>query len=187
MTTEESLKGLPDLMNDCIRKHINIAMSECSLLAQREAVRNAPRSPTMAQARKLIATRRKLRKKKEYTKADWNRFKKRRKANATSRAKPGGLERSISEETNKATGNISEASASIFVSQSSEASKYAKVIHDEKGKRWKKRGAGTMMKGSRADDKFIERAIVENDDKFQAKFERAIQRGINDCIYQFGK
>jgi hypothetical protein len=39
---------------------------------------------------------------------------------------------------------------------------YAKRIHDEKGKAWSKRGPGTVIKGPRADDKFIVRAINDN-------------------------
>ena len=51
--------------------------------------------------------------------------------------------------------------ATIFVASNSEAGKYAFRIHEEKGKTWKNRGPGTIAKGSKADDKFIERAIED--------------------------
>ncbi len=77
---------------------------------------------------------------------------KRRKASATSGAKPGGIVRSI-----KMTSDAS--STTIFVPRNSEAGTYAGIIHDDKGKTWRKRGLGTVAKGPQADDKYISRGV----------------------------
>ena len=114
-----------------------------------EAKRNAPRSPTMAQ---LSATLK-------------------RKKRTARRTTPGGLEKSIEYE-------VKGGMCSVFVASNSYAGKYAKRIHDEKGKSWRKRGPGTIAKGSRADDKFIERAIRDNQDKFLDVFKSELRKAL---------
>lgn len=104
----------------------------------------APRSPTLSDLRKDAKARGSKRKFKI------------RKATGTSRPKPGGLENSIDYQTD-ALGAI------IFVSANSEAGDYAFRIHEQKGQSWHKRGIGTVSKGSKADDKFIVRAIQDTE------------------------
>jgi hypothetical protein len=91
----------------------------------------APKSPTRAMLRKIY------------------RFGSR--GGGKNRPRPGGLMRSIDWVSN-------EHSVSVFVGQNSEASKYAKRIHDEKGLTWWNRGPGTIAKGPQADHLFIDRA-----------------------------
>ena len=71
----------------------------------------------------------------------------------------GGLERSIEYEA-------SESGCAVFVASNSQAGRYARRIHDEKGITWRNRGPGTVAKGQRADEKFIERAIRDNAQNF---------------------
>lgn len=79
----------------------------------------------------------------------------RRNPNRTSGPKPGSLMRAIK--------GISDAtSATIFVPSNSRAGRYATKIHDEKGKTWHNRGIGTKARGPKADEKFISRAITDN-------------------------
>jgi len=122
------------------------ALTRCAILAHRESIRNAPRSPSQSIKNKLRKTTRKVK----------------RNPRATSRPKPGGLERSIDF---SATADDAE----IFVAQNGEAGKYAYRIHEEgpngSGK-WRNPGPGTIVKGARAGDKFIERAITDNQDNF---------------------
>jgi len=119
------------------------AMLKCGLIARDEARRNAPISPT------------------QKTKNNLHKTKSKRAAGerSTSRAKPGGLIRAIS--TKSGPDN-----AEVFVATNSEAGKYAFRIHEEKGISWHERGPGTIQRGARADDKFIERAINDNQDEF---------------------
>lgn len=126
------------------------ALSKCGLLAVREAKANAPRSPTNAI---LSATLK-------------------RKKRTARRTYPGGLEKSIVHEVR--SGRSSE--CSVFVASNSPAGKYARRIHDEKGKTWRNRGPGTIAKGQRADDKFIERAVRDNSDKFLKYIEIEVRR-----------
>lgn len=121
------------------------ALRSIGILVEREAKRNAPKSPSRGQLNRLRKTRRKVT----------------RKARATSRPSPGGLERSIERE-------VTPDSARIFVASNSEAGKYGAKIHDEKGTTWRRRGPGTQAKGGRADDKFILRAIVDNEGQILA-------------------
>lgn len=125
-----------------------LALNRIAKIAHREAVRNAPKSPTQQELRSA------------------NPDKKRRKRNprATSRPMPGGLERSIAYVSN-------EESADIYVSAGSEAGRYAFRIHSEKGVTWHKRGPGTVAKGGRADAWFILRALEDNQADFQRIFE----------------
>ena len=113
------------------------AMSRCGLIAVREAKANAPRSPTMKQYSATL----------------------KRKKRTARRLLPGGLERSIEYES-------SETGCSVFVASNAEAGKYTKRIHDEKGVTWRNSGPGTIAKGVRADEKFIERAIRDNVQNF---------------------
>jgi hypothetical protein len=113
------------------------AMVRCGLLAVREAKANAPRSPT----NKILSSTLK------------------RKKRTSRKTTPGGLEKSIEYEA-------SPVHCSVYVARNSFAGKYAKRIHDEKGSSWRNRGAGTVAKGSRADDKFILRAIQDNEGNF---------------------
>jgi len=69
---------------------------------------------------------------------------------------PGALQSSIDM---KATVNFAE----IFVPTNSPAGAYAYRIHEEKGSKWWKRGPGTVAKGEKADEKFIERAISDSE------------------------
>lgn len=113
------------------------AMVRCGLIAVREAKANAPRSPT----NKILSATLK------------------RKKRTARRMLPGGLEKSIEYEA-------TDRGCSVFVASNSMAGKYARRIHDEKGKSWHNRGPGTIAKGARADEKFIERAIRDNADAF---------------------
>jgi len=69
----------------------------------------------------------------------------------------GNLTRSITSKSDKDK-------AVIFVPENSRAGRYAKIIHDGKGKTWKKRGVGTIAKGKQADAKYLDRA-AENHEK----------------------
>lgn len=129
--------------------------------AHAEAFKNAPKSPTAAQER--AARKRKWEAKHGKSKATTRAFnaaqkagKKRRKAGSHSRPAPGGLENSIQW---RLVGRGARQDAEIYVAANAPAGKYAKRIHDEKGKSWRNRGPGTVAKGARADDKFIERAV----------------------------
>lgn len=154
------------------------ALKDAARQAHKDAVANAPRSPTAAQAR-------------AQRKASWvakhgdgkasirafNRAQRagkgRRKAGSHSRHAPGGLERSIEWEV-RGKGFAME--AEIFVAANAEAGKYAKRIHDEKGKTWRKRGPGTVAKGARADDKFVSRAAEKAVREFPERLRKWLGR-----------
>ena len=129
--------------------NVHRALARCGLIAQREAKANAPRSPTM----KVYSATLK------------------RKKRTARKMMPGGLEKSIEYEIQPGDSGVS-----VFVASNSFAGRYAKRIHDEKGSKWWTRGPGTVAKGSRADEKFIERAIKDNLDKFTAIFEDEIKK-----------
>ena len=114
------------------------ALVKCGLIAVREAKANAPKSPT----NKILSATLK------------------RKKRTARRLLPGGLEKSIEYAA-------SETGCSVFVASNSQAGMYARRIHDEKGVTWRNRGPGTIAKGVRADEKFIERAIRDNVGKFR--------------------
>ena len=82
---------------------------------------------------------------------------------------PGGLERSIDL-------LWSDERAEVYVAANAEAGEYAKVIHDEKGRKWKERGPGTQAKGDRADEKFIERAQPGALARFADAMKKTVQR-----------
>ena len=69
---------------------------------------------------------------------------------------PGGLMRSI-------TFASDAEKTEVFVPSNSEAGKYARKMHDEKGLSWWRRGPGTAAKGPQADHKFILRAIQDEE------------------------
>lgn len=121
-------------------------------LTRREAADNAPCSPTM---KILSATLR-------------------RKRRTARRTFPGGLEKSIEREIRP-----DGLSVAVFVASNSYAGKYARRIHDLKGVAWFRRGPGTVAKGPRADEKFVERAIRDNESAFlriiQGEIDRALR------------
>jgi hypothetical protein len=119
--------------------------------AREEAKKNANKSPTKKLHSKTL---------------------KRKRISARRQFFSGGLERSIMFEVNP------QGDAAVYVASNSEAGAYAKYIHDEKGKKWWKRGAGTIAKGPRADEKFIERAVYQNADKFKLVYEDEIKKEI---------
>lgn len=137
----EALQTLANVAKDG-PKATQRAMSAIAILVQREARRNAPRSPTRGMLNRARKTKRKVT----------------RSARATSRTAPGALENSIDREA------TSEA-AIIFIASNSNAGKYARRIHEEKGETWRNRGLGTIAKGARADEKFIERAVFDSTGK----------------------
>lgn len=162
MEVTVELKGVREALETLNRvakdgpKATQRALSAIAILVQREAIKNAPRGPTRAMLNRLRKTRRKVT----------------RKARATSRPSPGGLERSIER-------HATSDAAYIFVASNSLAGKYAARIHDEKGQTWWKRGPGTIIKGGRADSRFIFRAIWDNQaeifELIKKETERAIQ------------
>ena len=146
---DPQIKGLPELMAafDALPVQVKAAavrgITRGVMIVHRDSVRNSPRSPSQMQKDAARKTKRNTSKQK--------------KPRTTSRAKPSGLERSIMQAV-----DASKCEGSIFVASNSEAGKYAKMIHDKKGIDWHNRGKGTIAKGARADEKFIERAV--NDD-----------------------
>jgi len=70
----------------------------------------------------------------------------------------------------------------IFVPSNSPAGAYAEYIHDagpNGSGAWKKRGVGTVAKGSRATDKYIERAVRgPNEAMFIAIYEQELGRAL---------
>lgn len=127
------------------------------LIVHRDSIRNSPRSPSQAQKDAARKTKRNTSKQK--------------KPRTTSRTKPSGLERSIMQAV-----DASKCEGSIFVAANSEAGKYAKMIHDEKGDAWQNRGKGTVAKGARADDKFIERAVKDDAPKVSQVLETELKK-----------
>ena len=166
-------KGMPG-----VQKALEQAMKGAGRQAHKDAKANAPRSPTAAQARaqrksswvaKHGAGKASIR---AFNKAQ-RAGKGRRKAGSHSRHAPGGLERSIEWEV-RGKGFAME--AEIFVAANAEAGKYAKRIHDEKGKTWRKRGPGTVAKGARADDKYILRAVQQAAKDFPSLLRKRLGR-----------
>ena len=178
----EGLDALLDLER-AVGEAAASAMEEMAMVGQREALRNAPRSPTTTQSRntakkkragaknsgkakagaKSAGSKRKASKAgaKEKTaskrKAKVGGLVKRPSRRAKSREAPGGLERSIKSEFRRAD-NWEESEVELFVAAGSEATKYARKIEEERYKTWKKRGVGTVRKGARAKEFFIKRA-----------------------------
>lgn len=173
------MTGLGAIIKEVAKAHkahvdcIKLALKDTARVMYREAIRNAPRSVTAAQARAERKAKWKAKhgNLKGFAKAQ-SAGMKRRKANSHSRAMPGGLERSIRWEL-KGSGLSSD--AEIFVARNAEAGAYAKYIHDEKGKKWFKRGPGTRRKGDRADEKFIERAVNDNRAHYKESLDKALK------------
>ena len=159
MEVNSELKGLQELVaaTRAIQAKVEKARAEAlkasALTVHALARRYAPISPTQAQRNALRKTKRRVV----------------RKATAHTRAKPGGLTRSIEFYAGPDY-------ASVFVAANSEAGKYAAKIHDEKFKTWKRRGIGTIAKGSQADEKFIERALADSEKKIDAIFEAKLKK-----------
>jgi hypothetical protein len=102
-----------------------------------------------------------------------------RKPDAKSRPMPGRLTDSI--EFQKMLGEVS-----IYCASNSRAGKYARYIHDggpHGSGEWQNRGAGTVRKGARADDKFIERAVNGNDEKIRVILESEIAKQAGPDIF----
>jgi len=137
-----------DAMPKQVQGAVNRGLTSAAKKIKDEAVRFAPRSPTSTQIRLNRKTRRPTKKK----------------ANAFSRAKPGGLERSIAYKVWDSN------EASIFVTSNSEAGKYAEFIHDGTYNL----GIGSVAKAARGlavGSKFIERAV----DTHRGLVERKVQ------------
>ena len=130
------------------------ALSRAGLLVVREAKANAPRSPTNAILSSTL----------------------KRKKRTARKTHPGGLEKSIDYKVS-ATGTTP--SCSVFVASNAFAGKYARRIHDEKGRTWQKRGPGTIAKGARADDKFVERAINDNQDRMLKILQDEVRKALS--------
>lgn len=158
MNVSGSLQGVDEALRDLASAAkdgaaaTRRALTRILFLAQREARDYAPRSPSQKILRALRKTKRRVK----------------RKDRATHRASPGGLERSIKVtiEDVGAVSLVRDLNGVIFVEANSEAGKYAGRIHDEKGLTWHNRGPGTVQKGDQADHKFIERAVLNNEDQF---------------------
>ena len=135
-TTGDDLFGTLSNFNSGVDR----ACREIGKLVKRTATKYAPKAPTAQVKQRVRKTRRQTRKS----------------PTATSGRTPGGLERSI---TFDADGNH----VDIYVPVNSEAGQYAAIIHDGKGSAWQRRGPGTVAKGPHADEKFIERAIADNE------------------------
>ena len=136
------------------------AITKIVILAQGEARRFAPRSPSAKIIKSLRKTKRRVT----------------RKARATSRPSPGGLERSIEQVVLYDVANVN---GIVYVSANSEAGRYAARIHDERFVSWKDLGPGTIAKKcTAAGEKFIERAVLTNEDAFLAIIRSEMEKAI---------
>lgn len=147
-----------------IGAHQHRMLYRAGALVRDTAVRYAPKSPTMAEKEARSTG----------TKAQREAGKRRRQDRATSRPMPGGLMRSIEM-------RATESNAEIFCAANSEAGKYAWRIHEEKGKTWFRRGVGTVAKGAKADDKFIERALKDNAENIRRIAEDQVSKAIAEA------
>ena len=169
---DEPVEGLEALyaLEKAVGEAACAAMQEMALVGQREAIRNAPRSPTTTQSRNASKKRRGGANSAAKKKAGANAkptgkgigrkssgLKARPSRRAKSRQAPGGLERSIKSEFRKSA-NWEDSEIDLYVESGSEATKYAKRIEEERYKTWRKRGIGTVRKGARAKEFFIRRA-----------------------------
>ena len=152
----ELLKAL-FLVSTKTRTEVGKAFSAVGLKVRSVAQQYANISPTQAQKNRLKKTKRKGK----------------RKATATTRAKPGGLRRSIEMEVDPIR-----MQAIVFVAQNSEGGKYAKKIHDERYVTWRRLGPGSIAanKSGKIGEKFIERAIVDNEKNIQEALRKKLER-----------
>jgi len=127
-----AIKALAQKSHEASQRALNRAVNR----VQTVAIDNAPRSPTQSQRQAQNKTRKRGK----------------RKPNASTRAMPGGLEKSIEKRVEGLQGFV-------YVAANAPAGKYAARMHDEKGRSWSRRGPGTVAKGTKADAKFIERAV----------------------------
>ena len=138
---------------DAAPKGIAAAMKRIAAAVRKRAVQYAPRSPTQTILSKTL----------------------KRKRRTSQKTTPGGLEKSIRGETEQVSGTTV---ARIFVASNAPAGAYAKYIHDEKFKKWWKRGPGTVAKGAKADEKFVERAITDLQKHFVPIIEQELRRAM---------
>lgn len=137
----------------------------------------APVSPTEAEAASERLAKSKRKGKATKRRKVTQRRRRKRKMGRT----PGGLEKSIASDVEQVEGIWVNVSA--YVADPSPAKKYAEVIHDKKGIRWKRRGIGTRNKGKQADEKFIYRAAKDREREF---FE-AFKQGVDMAVQASGK
>lgn len=182
-----SVDGLDALheLEKAIGESAAAAMKEMAMVGQREAIRNAPRSPTTTQARnarkkshggafrtskgktgaKAVSRKKPARAGAPGTPSASSKGAKdssaglvqRPSRRTTAREAPGGLERSIKSEFRRAS-NWEDSEVELFVQAGSEATKYARKIEEERFKTWRNRGVGTVRKGARAREFFVRRA-----------------------------
>jgi len=165
------IKGL----HPSVRSAVEGTIKTCAIIAKDEAVKNAPIAPTQEQRNRAMHLWKPMRsdvnrltRKDKFGK---RRYRKRGRKPDAVRASPGGLRNSI-------TAYADGLEACVFVPRISEAGKYARRIHDEKGRTWFKRGLGTVAMGVRADAKFIERALASNEKKFYRLIKKAVSEGL---------
>jgi hypothetical protein len=135
------------------RIHISRALFRCGALCKRTSKQYAPISPSQAMLK---------------TKPGFG-----SKGGGKGRALPGGLRSSIEFQSNSTQ-------AEIYVAANSPAGRYAKRIHDEKGKTWFNRGPGTIAAGPQADEKFIQRAIEDKKDDMALIFSDQLQKCLDE-------
>lgn len=156
--TEEDVKRYLKDANEAVLKAAHRGTVRAGLKTAELARNYAPRSPSeaekkMAKRDPRPAKKSRLARAVKAVKKFINKIlRKKRASSGKAHAVPGGLEKSID------FVSVREG-CSIFVAANSPAGKYAKRIHDEKGKKWWKRGPGTIRKGAKADEKYIERAV----------------------------
>lgn len=170
--TIDGLDALVNKMHDLPAQLQDLAPAwfRVGVLVKRTAVQYAPVSPAAGLLKELSMIRmvnagfsnKRIKRTLKAAKA-------RRDPRATSRPKPGGLMRSIMFQAGSDY-------VEIYVPANSEAGKYAYKIHEEKGLTWLKRGPGTQAKGAQADDKFITRAITDNESQILSIMESEIAK-----------
>lgn len=159
MVGEIDIRGLPEVerylrgAGKAVSRLATVGLERCGRLVMRTAKEYAPRSPTKAE---FSAT---LKRKKVTDRKDFF---------------PGGLEKSIEYA-------VHFGQCFIFVRDNSYAGKYARKIHDEKGKSWRNRGPGTIAKGNHADEKFIERAMNDNAANIDAILKDEFRKGLEEA------
>ncbi len=141
-------------------RRFRVAIAQALLLAggriRAEAQSYAPISPTQAQKNRLRKTTRKTKKK----------------ATAFTRAKPGGLRRSIAFDVDD-----SRLELSVFIADNAEARDYAERIHDGEGREWRNLGPGSIAANAhgKVGGMFIDRAVADNEKHLRALIERKIE------------